>query len=374
MSREKVRSEVGKSWRRDVLNGVLTLTVVIILLFLVSLILPPLKSVLSTALASMFGPHEFGRFLWEVLTGPPVTGALAVLAAYIAYRGLDKTVIRQDRANENALEGIKQAREAAEATAERQDRANENALEGIKQAREASLAAAKRQDDANENTRQANAETARKNSEDQWWATLRWAYDEAKEFKASDSRKETAAVATVLESLSQQLPLSPVQNSTVAAVSLLFKDSPDSKTRMAVQRTQERTAASEYENAVYSMLRNLDFEGVKVSKAFGTPDTDVDFIAIATSDQARVGIMVKARTSPLRERDASNFMQTVHNMPAEKKTITALLLISRAPITDEARERLRDSYPEAAAVQWAPGMNTDRVRLVLATLLSPGSS
>lgn len=338
-----MKSEVGTTWRRDVLDVVLTIAIFIALLFLASLFLPPLETVLANALAFIFGPNEFGRFLWEVFTGPPVTGALAVLAAYIAYRGLDKTVIRQDKANENSTAAIKQAREAADATA-------------------------KRQDDANDNTRRANAETLRKNDEDQWWATLRWAYVEAKDFKAKERFEESAAVAAILESLAQHRPLSPVQNSTVAAVSLLFAQSDNPKTRQAVQRTQEVTAFSEYQNAVYSMLRSLDLEGVKVSEVVGAGDVGYDFIA--RSNQARVGIVLKLRAKPFDVQDVKEFLRTLPDPSEGRKSIPTRLLITRTPIDELARDRMLDAYPEAAAVQWRPDMSTEDVRAALSALLS----
>lgn len=126
---------------------------------------------------------------WEKFaTGPPMAGIFALCAAGVAYAGIHRQVAKSEEAN--VL------------------------------------------------TDKSNKETERKNTEDQWWSTLKWAYSEAKDFKASKNQGDTVAVVAILSSLAAQKDLSDLQLQTVSEVTNLFDGSSSEVVQASVERTR----------------------------------------------------------------------------------------------------------------------------------------
>jgi hypothetical protein len=318
---------------------------------------------------------QLGRLGWEALTGPPAAGALAVLAAYIAYRGLDKTVKRQDDANTNALASIEQARLANEATVKRQDNANANSLAGIEQARLANEATAARQDAANAETRLANRETARKNDAEQWWKTLEWAYSEAKSVgdKASapaagvrldnQTTKESKAIIAILRSLANREDLTEHQKTTVAEVLGIFAD-PEvqedvDEALIDLGRTTARgkpvfsagAQAHIYEQAVYNAIR---MTGHRVSpNTMG--DSPFDALAFSSSDRP-VGVQVKYQNRRLDRRDIAALLAiSLGDDESNRSPLVSLLVVSNSPLSLGAKEFISRQSLRAGYVTWHIG-------------------
>lgn len=131
---------------------------------------PPSPGVGSASVTSTEVPW------WEkFFTGPPMAGLFAVVAAAVAYRGILRQVAKTEEANRLSRE-------------------------------------------SNEHTNAANTETARKNSEDQWWATLKWAYEEAKSLRSNASSTENLALVGILQNLGELEGISEFQRSSADSV------------------------------------------------------------------------------------------------------------------------------------------------------------
>ncbi|WP_223937421.1 hypothetical protein [Arthrobacter sp. StoSoilB5] len=135
---------------------------------------------------------EMGRLGYDFVTGPPMAGLFAVLAATVAYRGIKQQVAKAESANQNVAD--------------------------------------------------ANAETARKNGEDQWWTVLQWAYEQASKDGTPANHFKEKAVLGIFESLA--VPgLSAVQTRALDRITAVFEDKHDPET--ATQLSNLRQAVNE---------------------------------------------------------------------------------------------------------------------------------
>lgn len=139
---------------------------------------------------------------WEkFLTGPPMAGLFAVAAAAVAYKGILKQVAKTEEANRLSRE-------------------------------------------SNEHTKAANTETARKNSEDQWWATLTWAYEEAKSLRSSTASTENLALVSILQNLAELEGISEFQRSSANRVIGIFIASQDPQVRKSADKASKTVRAA----------------------------------------------------------------------------------------------------------------------------------
>ncbi|MBP2216799.1 hypothetical protein [Arthrobacter sp. CAN_C5] len=209
------------------------------------------------------GDHVFfhlGNFAHDFLTGPPMAGLFAVGAALIALHGINQQVSETRAANQ------------------------------LNQ-------------DANRSADRANSETARKNTEDQWWSTLRWAYSEAKEFRTKQSG-EILAVVSILRSLSEQGSLSELQADTVREVLGMFSEAKDPVVKDAVEDSLAAIPApllgpaaeyAVYERSVDHVLRSVVPEGAHIHESRSNYGQRFDWI-LETQDGQLIGIEAKLRS------------------------------------------------------------------------------
>ena len=89
-----------------------------------------------------------------------------------------------------------------------------------------------------------NTETARKNKEDQWWSTLKWAYEQASSDsnKTSDVFKERAVLG-IFESLATP-GISPEQVAALENIKSVFKERADPSTEASVENLERAIDAS----------------------------------------------------------------------------------------------------------------------------------
>lgn len=183
---------------------------------------------------------HIGNWLHDFTTGPGMAGIFAVVAAGIAYRGIKQQVDK---------------------TAE-----------------------------ANRNVATANEETARKNRDDQWWATLKWTYEEAKESPNGQTTAfQSIAAAQILTSLNDAPELLSVQQRrAVEAIGNIFDRSRNPEVRGAVRPIFEAsgvTAPSEYADALALALQQLTFRSAVTIRRSGSFDVSAQSSEIFEQSQ-----------------------------------------------------------------------------------------
>lgn len=206
---------------------------------------PPPTPGVSTALGASAEIPWWEKFF----TGPPMAGLFAVVAAGVAYRGILRQVAKTEEANRLSRE-------------------------------------------SNEHTKAANTETARKNSEDQWWTTLKWAYGEAKSLRSSTSSTENLALVRILQNLGELEGISEFQRSSANSVIGIFVASQDPRVRKSAARASKNVMAtmshSEARDSYVKALNNILIAlapslGAKLHGSGYLPDLGMDWVVETTS-------------------------------------------------------------------------------------------
>lgn len=173
-------------------------------------------------------------FLEKFLTGPPMAGVFAVLAAWIAYRGINKTI----QQNKETARGVGAQHTEALDRADRRHRTDvalqKSQLADVQARHVAELEAANRRqsDEADRASRKAES--------DRWWSTLTWAYEKAQESQESsqedrmDGFRTVAAVAILRSLSSEEQRLDPLQKDAVESIASIFEDSDEPDVRASV--------------------------------------------------------------------------------------------------------------------------------------------
>ena len=217
-------------------------------------------------------------------------------------------------------------------------------------------------------SKRGNNEIARKNSEDQWWDTLKWTYAEAKESDAKNATFRTVAAVRILSSLNQNPDHLTVQpQRAVESILDIFgsSDLPEVQDAVAPIYQSRHESGFAFEDAVKKMLTTLNLDGAKIQRA-GSHDMGFDFLI--KSAQATVFIEAKAGQSTVGATAANQLLRTMARSQDPKNT--AGLLISQAGLTQLGSEIIEGAPVRVKAMRWEPGMSTGEVEEVLTHLLS----
>ncbi|WP_314325754.1 hypothetical protein [Paenarthrobacter ilicis] len=367
-----------KKWLQ---RALITVVIIAALGFVDSLLWPGSAAIWAGVWAWVTRPTELGRFGWEALTGPPAAGALAVIAALIAYTGIRNQVAEAKRDNDITVT--------------------------------------------------ANEETARKNDVDQWWSTLKWAYTEAKTFEEQDKpesrglfakirqlsrhdrlseiqkTKESQAIITILRSLArhkgpQNEKLSALQKTTVAEVLGMFGDSPNEGVQNQLDealidlgRTSDpgdsflpsvrgqAAAALRYEEGLLAALKDID---PKIGEL--TDDQPYEQVArhrrydgvVRTTGQHLIAIEAKYRSGrqPLDRRQLASILAYLPEPGEggryrESDLVSAggvdrILIVANTSLTDSARGMLERRSSTVGYVTWNLGDPADDIHRELKRL------
>ncbi|MEJ1179267.1 MULTISPECIES: hypothetical protein [unclassified Pseudarthrobacter] len=275
---------------------------------------------------------------WEkFLTGPPMAGLFALGAAAVAYRGILKQVAKTAEANRLSK-------------------------------------------DSNDHTRTANAETARKNSEDQWWSTLKWAYEEAKSFKTSAASTENLALVGILQNLGELEDISEFQRSSADRVIGIFIDSQDRRVRESAREASANVrAAISNSEARESYVKALDAVLVSFASSVGAriqgggylADIGMDWLLeTSSSELIAVAWNYHRNPSPLAERELmSEYMEILklgHRAGAQR-AVAKLLVVTNRPL-DIDKYVVPDTL-RLSCIQWNEGDSSDVVVKALQQLM-----
>lgn len=173
--------------------------------------------------------------LEKMITGPPMAGFFAVIAALIAYGGISKTVKQHKDASNEVRRQHRVALESAENLHKIDNGLHHKQLVDTKTMHANDLAEARRRHD------EEGHRAARKTESDRWWSTLTWAYEKAQESQNAsladdmDGFRKVAVVA-ILKSLSRnEQHLDQLQRDAVESIASIFGDSPEPDVRTSVE-------------------------------------------------------------------------------------------------------------------------------------------
>lgn len=147
-------------------------------------------------------------------------------------------------------------------------------------------------------SKRGNTEIARKNSEDQWWDTLKWT-TEAKESDTKDAAFRTVAAVRIPSSLNQRPDeLTVQQQRAVESILDIFgsSDVPEVQDAVApIYQALRHNYSVKSEDDVLKMLANLNLDGVK-GQHTGSYDMGFDFLI----QSAQTAVFIEARQANLR--------------------------------------------------------------------------
>ena len=280
---------------------------------------------------------------WEKFaTGPPMAGIFALCAAGVAYAGIHRQVTKSEEAN--VL------------------------------------------------TDKSNKETERKNTEDQWWSTLKWAYSEAKDFKASKNQDDTVAVVAILSSLAAQKDLSDLQLQTVSEVTNLFDGSSSEVVQASVERTRVtvdaasdselwRSMGVQYEVEVGSALRligeQLGARVIRTPRAHRIGLRSMDLIpdwVIESPDNQLIAVEAKFRRGKIGRQvfeHAHRYVGAQLSTPSgdNEGTIGKILIVANQEFSWQLDESFAELDGVMGRVTWGEGDSPAVIEAALISLM-----
>lgn len=221
-------------------------------------------------------------------------------------------------------------------------------------------------------TKVANTETARKNSEEQWWDTLKWTYTEAKDSKTNSGPFQEVAAVRILESLNHEHDqLTVQQKEAIESIRDIFGQSQKPEVLEAVAPLYQsfgRISPQTYENDFLKVLGALNIGDITVETADGD-----GYDLLLKSGAKSVVIELRHNSAPVQPsiaaRIVARLVQGIANSPDPKNTAGLLVTMngvstSTNKIIAEASERV-----SLATVPWSPGENPAQLKEVLTGLL-----
>jgi hypothetical protein len=254
---------------------------------------------------------------------------------------------------------------------------------------------------------EANAETKRKNTDEQWWKTLEWAYAEAKSLKDDQNPAPMLAIVGILRALKDHEPLSPLQEKTVDQVTEIFSSSSNPVVRdqsdnvrqtpagsggetIHGSNSKKRTAASEltidarqYEEALAKELEDMPAH-LKADLYCAYGGVGPDFV-LETANGRLLLIEAQIRRLPLGTSDlakvyglASNdiWRQVTAGFGQDSKfgawadrELSGMIVVTNQPeMREDARNFLDRHKRTFAVVDWMPGSNSLQLRNAIAAM------
>lgn len=218
-------------------------------------------------------------------------------------------------------------------------------------------------------TRRGNTETARKNSEEQWWDTLKWTYTEAKDSQSNAGPFQAVAAVRILDSLNQEHDrLSPQQQRAVESILDIFGESAEPEVQEAVAPLYESfgrispgtakitTSTSEYLDELHGILNSLGL-GMEIQRE---EDQPYDLL-LKYRDRYVVVIAKVAAMSGSVMPLVAELGDAIQSSPSPDET--SALIISMAPLRPNFRKSLDGAG--IAVVPWIQGFPVDDLEQIL---------
>lgn len=208
----------------------------------------------------------------------------------------------------------------------------------------------------------SHRETARKNTADEWWDTLKWVYTEAKESTTDKNTFKAVAAARILQSLNQDhKKLTSLQKGAVESISDMFAEAQQPEVQEAISPVYEsfgKVSPFDYEQAVALALASARLIVKTGQVEAGQQHIPVegggffaDFVWNLPEKQKWI-IEAKNNTRPLTLKSIQSFLTAVQS----GQGVTAGLLVCQGGVTPGTQRAIETNYPgNVAIVQWKVG-------------------
>lgn len=225
-------------------------------------------------------------------------------------------------------------------------------------------------------SRRANNEIARKNNQDQWWDTLKWAYTEAKESAGTSLAGDgatfrTVAAVGILDSLNQdQEALTEQQRKAVRSILDMFGQSDRPEVQEAVAPIYEalgrESPTQHFRRELFDEIEKMALGSVKrqvTSYAGGRRFIWDGVVSGPNGNEVIVEGVNREGDAATRVIDRmTDYFKHDHETP--------VLVVTASRISSQAAELARASEQRILTVTWKPGESTVLLREKLLYLLT----
>lgn len=200
-------------------------------------------------------------------------------------------------------------------------------------------------------TRRGNDLTARKNSDDQWWDTLKWTYTEAKDSQSEGSTFRTVAAARILDSLNHNHDqLTVQQQRAVESILDMFAESNEPEVQEAVAPIYQsfgRISVSKLEEDVFATIANMALPHFTIdlerSHHFANQKASWDAVLVASNAQE---VIIEV-SSNYRFFKLNRLVEYVNEAPNRRAVV-----VTDQGITSQQYEAIRAKTSRISTVAW----------------------
>lgn len=222
-------------------------------------------------------------------------------------------------------------------------------------------------------TRRGNDLTARKNSDDQWWDTLKWTYTEAKDSQSEGSTFRTVAAARILDSLNHDRDnLTVQQQRAVESILDMFAESKEPEVQEAVApiyrslgRMSENILAESVLDAIQGMPLQFSVDTER-SAAFSQKQSAIwDAVLVAPNGNE----VILETSSKYRGGRFSRVIDYVNQEPRRWG-----IIITERGLTPSQIAEIQSRAARISTLTWASPTAAHQLQYVLSAAFENGSS